>query len=160
MAWSTHWSEMSQAGSLHYSTWNLDIKKPFAKRKEHLKPDLPTQWRWKCYFFPDLSSLTIALQYIRMLSFPSQTASLGSKTYLNKMAHVPEDLSSTQWHSHTSCSSTLFSFTGTLHGSAMSLSIPSSSYMAHHQVTDSLQACELITEYNRCMTLAGLSAPQ
>lgn len=33
VAWSTHWSEMSQAGSLHYSTWNLDIKKPFAKGK-------------------------------------------------------------------------------------------------------------------------------
>lgn len=135
-------------------------KETFCKEKEHLKPDLPTQWRWKCYFFPHLSSLTIALQYIRMPSFPSQTASLGSKTYLNKMAHVPEDLSSTQWHSHTSCSSTLFSFTGTRHGSAMSLSVPSSSYMAHHQVRDSLQACELITEYNRCMTLAGLSAHQ
>lgn len=42
------------------------------------------------------------------------------------MAYVPEDLSSTKWHSHTSCSSTLFSFTGTRHVSAMSLFILSS----------------------------------
>lgn len=113
-------------------------KENFCKEKEHLKPDLPTQWRCKCYFFPNLSSLTIALQYIRMLSFPSQTANLGSKTYLNKMAYVPADLSSTKWHSHTSRSSTLFSLTGTRHGSAMSLSIPCSSYMAHLQVRDGL----------------------
>lgn len=74
------------------------------------------------------------------------------------MAYVPGDLSSTKWHSHTSCSSTLSSFTGTLHVSAMSLSIPSSSYMAHHQLRDGLQAWELSTNYNRCMTLAIQSA--
>lgn len=47
-------------------------KETFCKEKEQLKTDLPMKWRWKWYFFPNLSSLTIDLQYIRMLSLDRQ----------------------------------------------------------------------------------------
>lgn len=160
VAWSTHWLEMSQAGSLHYSTWNSDIKKPFAKRKN----------TWSQIYQHSGGENATSSQIYHL--WPSLRST--SECFLS-LARQPAWEAKHTWTKWLTCQKTYHLPNGILTLRALP---PSSHLQELGMVQQCLSlfpalptwltirsgtACKLVSwslSTNRCMTLAGLSAHQ